>query len=216
MEKSIENIWKEGFITKESLKAPKINKLSDLKSIYFIDQFKTKYKRNIIFLTVTAILVLLAFILGGVPIIGLYMMLLFSTLALVGLFELKKLDQLNLGNTNYEYLQNFDHWLKNLLTKFSMLYRIWIPLLFIGFALAILKTNLFVPFIGETLLERFTNNQIGLNIGGIPLFWLSVIIIISLILSYFSDLLFKREIKSIYGDLIARIEQLLMELKELR
>ena len=44
MEKSIESIWKEGFLQKNALVVPKLNNLYDKKSIHIIDKFKRMFK----------------------------------------------------------------------------------------------------------------------------------------------------------------------------
>ncbi|MBX2875487.1 MAG: hypothetical protein KTR30_25445 [Saprospiraceae bacterium] len=216
MEKSIEKIWKEGFTNDTSFSIPEINDISSLKSIYFIDQFKKTYKTNIVLLIGTAVIILLAFILGDVPFIGLMMFGLFSGLAILGYRELSKLQKLNPGTTNYEFLKAFDNWLKNLLHKFSIVYRILIPLLFIGFALAILQTNFFIPFLDETLLERMVGDSAPAMIAGIPVSWIASILVIAATLSYFSTRFFKMEIRSIYGELIDKLDRSLAELEELR
>lgn len=216
MEKSIEKMWKEGFMSDASLSIPEINDISSLKSIYFVDQFKKTYKTNIVLLTGTAVIVLFAFIMGGIPFIGLMMFGLFSTLAILGYRELSKLQKLNPGTTNYEFLKAFDNWLKNLLHKFSMVYRILIPLLFIGFALAILQTNFFAPFLDETLLERMVGDSTPAMIAGIPMWWMAGILLVAIVLSYFSTRFFKMEMRSIYGELIEKLDRSLAELEELR
>jgi len=40
MEKSIETIWKEGFLESDALVAPKLNDLYNQKSIHIVDKFK--------------------------------------------------------------------------------------------------------------------------------------------------------------------------------
>ena len=191
MEKSIEKIWKEGFKNDTSFSIPEITDISSLKSIYFVDQFKKTYKTNIVLLVGTAVIILFAFILGDVPFIGLMMFSLFSGLAILGYRELSKLQKLNPGASNYEFLKAFDNWLKNLLHKFSMVYRILIPLLSIGFALAILQTNFFVPFLDETLLERMMGDATPTMIAGIPVLWMAIILLIAVALSYFSTRFFQ-------------------------
>ena len=128
MEKTIEKIWKEGFTNNSLLAIPKIKDLDSLESIYFIDKFKKMYKTNIIVLTLTGILVLFAFIAGGVPFIGIFLFGLFAFLAIMGQQELNRLNELNIGATSYEYLKAFDHWLNHLLDRFSRIYSIWVPL----------------------------------------------------------------------------------------
>ncbi len=216
MEKSIEHIWKEEFTNDTSFSIPEITDISSLKSIYFVDQFKKTYKTNIVLLVGTAVIILFAFILGDVPFIGLMMFSLFSGLAILGYRELSKLQQLNPGTTNYEFLKAFDTWLKNLLRKFSIVYRILVPLLFIGFALAILQTNFFVPFLGKTLLERLVGDATPALMAGIPVWWVAGILLIAVALSYFSTRFFKMEMRSIYGELIEKLDRSLAELEELR
>ena len=44
MEKSIESIWKEGFLQKNAMVAPKLNNLYNKKSIHIIDKFKRMFQ----------------------------------------------------------------------------------------------------------------------------------------------------------------------------
>ena len=60
MEKSIETIWKKGFLKNDALLAPKLNNLYDQKSIDIVDKFKRMYKINIIALMAFALIILLA------------------------------------------------------------------------------------------------------------------------------------------------------------
>ena len=52
MEKSIENIWNQGFLDEGALLAPKINKLYEAKSINTIDKFRGMYHKNYWFIWV--------------------------------------------------------------------------------------------------------------------------------------------------------------------
>lgn len=215
MEKSIEQIWKEGFDS-QVFSTPKIKHLDDLQSVYFIDEFKRKYKTNIILLVITGVLVMVAFIIGGVPLLGIGIGLLFMLLAIFGQRAMHQLDRLNLGNSSYAYLKAFDQWFKELLSFFAKVYRLWLPLLFIGFTLGILQTNFFVPFIGETLLEKFSTSSNLYMWGGVPLAWMLVIGLIAIVLSFLSNYFFQKEVQSIYGGTINRIQRLLAEMEELR
>lgn len=212
MKKSIERIWKEGFTNSDMSAIPQINNFETMQSIYYVDKFKKMYKTNIIFLAVTSVLVLFAFVVGGVPFIGLYMFAMFASLALFGQRKLNQLNALNVGASNYEFLTAFDRWLKNLLASFSLIYRLWIPLLFLGFVFGLLQTNFFVPFLGETLLNKLLNSQ---SIAIMLPFLILIIVVAAIALSYLSTFIFKREMRSIYGDVLGRLEQLLAELDEL-
>ena len=48
MERSIETIWKEGFLKSDALIAPKLNDLYNQKSIGIVDKFRRMYRMNII------------------------------------------------------------------------------------------------------------------------------------------------------------------------
>ena len=213
MENSIKKIWKEGFTETDLSMVPQINNLDELKSVFFIDRFKNIYKKNIAVLTITGILVLLAFIMGGIPFIGLLVFALFLSLAVLGQMELNKLHKINIGASNYQFLKSFENWLDNLFLKFSSVYKLVTPLLFIAFSLAILQTNLFIPFIGETLLDRLMDSQFGIPI---IIFVALAILIISILLSYFSKHLFEKEFDSIYGETIRNIKRLIEDLEALR
>lgn len=52
MEKSIETIWREGFLKSDALVAPKLNELYNQKSIHIVDKFKSMYRINLIAIVV--------------------------------------------------------------------------------------------------------------------------------------------------------------------
>lgn len=216
MEKSIENIWKEGFMNSEMSTIPKIDDIKSLQSLYFVDQFKKSYQTNIIVLTATAILILLAAVIGGVPFTGLFLFLLFASLAILGRKELNKLERINMGIDCYEFLQKVNHWVKELLARFQQIYRFWIPLFFIGGSWGLLNTNFFIPFLGESLMDKIVSSPSTYLLADLPVLWIMGIVLVATGLSFFSAQFFKREMKSIYGEQINRLDQLLEEMKELR
>ena len=65
MERSIENIWKEGFRKSDALVAPKINNLYNQKSIHIIDKFKRMFKINLIAIAVFSFVFLSTLIKSG-------------------------------------------------------------------------------------------------------------------------------------------------------
>ena len=70
MEKSIENIWKEGFLKSDALIAPKIKNLNTQKSIHIIDKIQRMMKVNIYIILVFAILNWGIYTALGTPIAG--------------------------------------------------------------------------------------------------------------------------------------------------
>jgi len=70
MEKSIENIWKEGFLKSDALVAPKINDLYNQKSIHIIDKFKRMFKINLIAIVAFSFFILIVSFFVGIPLMG--------------------------------------------------------------------------------------------------------------------------------------------------
>ena len=58
MEKSIETIWKEGFLKSDALVAPKVNDLYNQKSNHIIDKFKRMYEINLVAIVAFAFILL--------------------------------------------------------------------------------------------------------------------------------------------------------------
>ncbi len=81
MEKSIEIIWKEGFLKKDALIAPKINDLYNQKSIDIVDKFRRMYRINIIGIVLFAVIILPMNIAVKIPYMGIPMFFLFVFIA---------------------------------------------------------------------------------------------------------------------------------------
>ena len=70
MEKSIESIWKEGFLKKDALVAPKINDLYNQKSKHIVDKFKRMFKINLIAIVIFSLVFMVITTINGLPIVG--------------------------------------------------------------------------------------------------------------------------------------------------
>ena len=70
MEKSIENIWKEGFLKSDALLVPKINDLYNKKSIHIIDKFRRMFKINLIAIVVFSFVFSIVSYFVGIPLMG--------------------------------------------------------------------------------------------------------------------------------------------------
>ena len=70
MTKSIETIWKSGFVEEDALLAPQINNLYERKSIHTIDRFKRMFKINLIAIVIGSFVPLIWAWVSGIPITG--------------------------------------------------------------------------------------------------------------------------------------------------
>ena len=98
MEKSIETIWKEGFLDEKALIVPKINSIYNQKSIDIVDKFRRMYKINIIGLVIFAAIILPVSIGVEIPYMGIPMFFLFLFIAFFAQKFKNKLDKI--GNIN--------------------------------------------------------------------------------------------------------------------
>ena len=82
MEKSIETIWKEGFLKSDALVAPKLNDLYNQKSKHIIDKFKRMFKINLIAIVAGSFVVLVASFIVGIPYMGVSLFVLLNVLVI--------------------------------------------------------------------------------------------------------------------------------------
>ena len=116
MEKSIENIWKEGFLESDALVVPKINDLYNQKSIHLIDKFKRMFKINLIAIVAFSFAFLVISFFVGIPIMGIIFFVTLSVLVYINKKLLNDLEKIDLGESSYKYLKVFNQWIKKQVT----------------------------------------------------------------------------------------------------
>jgi hypothetical protein len=133
-------------------------------------------------------------------------------LVVVGKIELKKLSLINKNFSSYEYLKAFNCWLQNVLKRYTVIYRYFYPLFFIGIAVA-----LYISPAGKTvsplLIEYFPN---AYYIFDIPAFVWLLVITICVLLSVFASKIYQADINIVYGRQFKRLEEILSDMEELR
>jgi uncharacterized YccA/Bax inhibitor family protein len=111
MERSIENIWKEGFLKSDALVTPKINNLYNQKSIHIIDKFKRMFKINLISIVAFSFIFLIVSFFVGIPITGVMIFVTLSVLVFINKKLLKGLDKIDKGLSSYQNLKTFNEWM---------------------------------------------------------------------------------------------------------
>ena len=97
MEKSIEDIWKEGFLKSDALVAPKLNDLYNQKSIHIIDRFKRMFRINLIAIVVFSIVFLIVSYFVGIFITGIIFFVMLSVLVMINKHLLNGLEKIDKG-----------------------------------------------------------------------------------------------------------------------
>ncbi|MFT4754149.1 MAG: hypothetical protein ACI9GM_000312 [Salibacteraceae bacterium] len=216
MEKSIENIWNQGFLDEGALVAPKINKLYEAKSINTIDKFRSMCRKNYWFIW----LILAVNLVGGYAManiyLALYMAALFIPTLVLSKKQIKRMDAIDANESSYLYLKTFDNWLQKMIDDFRVVYRFFYPLYFVGMVwfLSSIDTGEagdYIPFA-----YRILDSEEVFKIGGIPVIWVSSVLLLTAIIAYFSPKIYMFDIRLVYGRLMDRLSNMLKEMEELR
>lgn len=218
MEKSIESIWKEGFLENDALVAPKLNNLYTQKSIHIIDKFKRMYKINIIAIITFAIILVPVSIIVKTQYMGIPMFFLLILVAFYGIKFKKKLDKIDKSLNSYQYLHSFDNWVKEMISFNTKLSRYLYPYVFLSM---VLGGFWFVDDDGTLLGEKIVGEILYgfpdiYMINGIPIIGIIGVIIVVAILAYFGGRIGKWEVNLVYGRILKKLDETLADMEELR
>ncbi len=217
MEKSIETIWKEGFLRKDALIAPKLNDLYNQKSIDIVDKFRRMYKINIVAIIVFALILLPLATITNLLYMGIPMFFLFALMVFYSSKFYKRLNQISKNSNSYQYLKTFDNWTKEMVTFNTRLSRYLYPYIF----LSMVAGFWFGSFGGNIPGNDFVNallvdNPEMIMVFGIPLIGIILIVSIVALLTFFGGKIGQWDLNLVYGRILKRLNTLLADMDELR
>lgn len=217
MERSIENIWKEGFLKSDALVAPKINNLYNQKSIHIIDKFKRMFKINLIAIAVFSFVFLIISFFVGIPITGVMFFITLSILVFINKKLLNGLEKIDLGISSYQYLKVFNQWVKKQVSINEKISKFLYPIIFISMILGFW----FKDAQGMPLGERLVNEVlIGFPdiylVYGIPLIGIVIALLITILLGFFGGQIYKWDLNIVYGRVFRKLKELMNDIESLR
>ncbi|MFK5890803.1 MAG: hypothetical protein QM486_08740 [Flavobacteriaceae bacterium] len=217
MEKSIETIWKEGFLESNVLIAPKLNDLYNRKSIDIVEKFKRMYRINIIAIILFAFILLPITLFTNMPYMGMPMFVLFMTITFFAIKFKNKLEAINKNTNSYQYLKTFDNWTQEMTAFNTKLSRFLYPYVFLsmvaGFWFGSFGGNIPGNDLVNKMLIEFPNMPM---IFGLPLYAVLAFFIIIILLAFFGAKIGEWDLKIGYGRILKRLETLLADMEELR
>jgi hypothetical protein len=217
MEKSIETIWKDGFLKNDALVAPKLNNLYNQKSIDIVDKFKRMYRINRIAILVFAFVVLPMSFVVKIPYMGIGMFPLFTTIALIANKFSEKLNKIDKTVSSYQYLLSFDNWVKEMISVNTKLSRYLYAYVFIamvsGFWFGSIGGDIPGNQFIDNLIVDFPNSYL---VFGFPLVLLIAALIIIGLLALFGGQIGKYDLNLVYGRILKRLDDTLADMEELR
>lgn len=211
MEKSIESIWKEGFLQKNAMVAPKLNNLYNKKSIHIIDKFKRMFRINLIALVVFSVFVLVASFIVDLQVMGVLMFILLNVLVIVNKKLFKGLEKIDKNVSIYNYLRSFDSWMQSQIAINVKMSRFIYPYIFIAMVSGFGYSDSF----RETLNRVFGGYQ-PYMVNGVPIYWALVMLVIIVLLAIFGGRIYKWDLNIVYGRVLKNIDDLINDMEELR
>lgn len=213
MEKSIESIWKQGFLETNALVAPKLNDLYNQKSKNIIDKFLRMTDINLKAIVIGSFVIFGAYYFLDLPITGFFLFAMLNIVAFVSNKRMKKLNDIDKTLSSYQYLRSFDQWIKDGIEANTTMMRILYP----SFVLCAISAIWFAKINETTYLgQSIANNSDMYLILGIPINWLAIGIVILGVVAYFSRHIYLFDINIVYGRVFKKIKELIADMEELR
>ena len=217
MEKSIENIWKEGFLKSDALIAPKINNLYTQKSIHIIDKFKRMFKINLIAIVAFSFVFLIVSFFIGIPITGIIFFITLAVLVLINKRLLYGLESIDKGGSSYEYLKAFNQWIKKQVAVNRRVATFLYPIIFMSMILGFWFKDAKGIFLGERLVHKILINFPDTYlIAGIPLIGIVIVALILGLLAFFGGRIYQWDLNLVYGSVFKKLEELMADIESLR
>ena len=217
MEKSIENIWKEGFLKSDALVAPKINNLYNQKSIHIIDKFKRMFRINLIAIVTFSLIFLIVSYFAGIPIMGAIFFVTLTVLVIINNHLLKGLQKIDKGVSSYQYLKAFNQWIQMQISVNKRISTFLYPIIFMSFVLGFWYKDAEGTPLGKRLVDKVTINFPDTYlVQGIPMIAIIAIILILAVLAYFGGRIYQWDLNLVYGRVFRKLEELMADMEELK
>jgi len=217
MEKSIENIWKEGFLESDALVAPKVNNLYNQKSIHIIDKFKRMFRINLIAIVAFSFTFLVVSFFIGIPITGVIFFVTLSVLVFINKKLLNDLKKIDLGISSYQYLKAFNQWKNKQIAINKKISKFLYPIIFMSMVLGFwFKDTEGIP-LGERLVDEILIGFPDIYLlFGIPLIGIVLVLLILVLLAYFGGRIYNWDLNVVYGRVFKKLEELMTDIESLR
>ena len=217
MKKSIETVWKEGFLQSDALVAPKLNQLYNQKSIHLVDKFKSKYTIHLIAMIVFSFIVLPLSFFSGLPYMGILMFILFNGVVIVNRKVRKRLEKIEKNLNSYQYISSFDIWVKDLVSVNTKLTRYLYPYTFLAIIIGYWFGSIGGNIPGEEAVNKLILNHPNTYlVFGLPLWGILGVILGVCVLALFGARIGKWDLNLVYGGILKKLEVLLADMEELR
>ncbi len=216
MEKSIENIWKEGFLKSDALIAPKLNNLYNQKSIHIIDKFRRMFRLNLIAIVAFSFIFLIVSYFLGILLMGAIFFVALTVLVIINKRLLNALESIDKGENSYQYLKEFNQWIKMQIAVNKRISTFLYPIIFMSFIIGFWFKDADGIFLGERLVAKILIRFPDIHlVYGIPLIGIIAAFIILGLLAFFGGRIYQWDLNIIYGRVLRKLEELMADIESL-
>jgi len=217
MEKSIETIWKQGFLKSDALVAPKLNDLYNQKSTHIIDKFNRMFRKNLIAIVIGSFFALGFTYWYGIPYLGICMFVILNLLAIVNFKIWKSLREIDKTVDSFHYLKSFDKWMKEQVSMNRKFAKFMYPAFFLSIILGVWLGDFGGSIPGEDLVAKIVVNYPDtLLIFGLPMYGVFAITIITALLVKFGDNIYDFDVRLVYGRIFNKLDKLIADMEEIK
>ena len=217
MEKSIESIWKEGFLKSDVLVAPKLNDLYNKKSQHIVDKFTRMFKINLIAIIAGSFFVVGMAYLVQIPYMGIAVFVLLNVLVVINKKLMKGLSKIDKNVNSFQYLKTFDSWMKEQISINEKFSRFLYPLFFLSVLTGFWFGGFGGDVPGEIMVNELTVRYPDMVlVFGLPLYGLLGGILAIVLLAYFGGRIYKWDLNVVYGRVLKKLDEILADMEELR
>jgi hypothetical protein len=211
MEKSIEEIWKKGFLESDAIVAPKLNNLYNQKSKTIIDKLQRMMKVNTYVIMVFAFFNMGLYAALGTPYTGVFIFFLFMGVCWISIKQGRTMKKIDASLSSYDYLKSLNSWLKMAISNNTKVMRFFYPLVF----LASLMPIVHALKAGEVTNAAILNSGFHL-VYGIPTFTWIIALVIAVLMYVFGGKIYKLDVNLAYSRIFRKLENMIAEMEELR
>ena len=217
MERSIESIWKEGFLKSDVLVAPKVNDIYNKKSEHIVDKFTRMFKTNLVAIVLGSFVVVGISYAVNIPYMGIGMFIIVNALALINISLKKGLSKIDKNVNSFEYLKTFDNWLKAQTSVNEKLSRFLYPLIFLSMVIGFWFGGFGGDVPGDIMVnELMLRYPDMLLVFGLPLYMLLGGILVIALLAFFGGKIYRWDLNIVYGRVLKKLDEIMADMEELR
>lgn len=201
-------------MNEKSLIAPKINDLYNQKSKHLVEKVKRMFRINILILLIMSVVIpVVHYFLDVFFWEGISTSILLLLTAWYSVRQIQNIKTLDQGATSLDYLKSFDRWLKDVILRSGKIVRFSYPLYFIIAISIVWSTFSKQEHVLLSMRQKFPDL---IFIGDTPLVALVAAGISTLLMAYFSDKIYKWDVRLMYGRVFSKLEQTIAEMEKLK